>query len=140
MMDEYDSGLSSIIIVRTSLARRFSPRPHGSWRVQSTTLHQHGWQVRRRNVSSRSISHSICPTQIGTAMEPNEKVGASWWREMLTRREANGRIAKLSLTAVLLAAVGITEGCGSDDAEVERDALELQQKEGWNIGSTDKPL
>jgi hypothetical protein len=73
-------------------------------------------------------------------MEPNEKVGASWWREMLTRREANGRIAKLSLTAVLLAAVGINEGCGSDDDEVERDALELQQKEGWNVGSTDKPL
>ena len=73
--------------------------------------------------------------------EPTEK-GASWWQEMLTRREANSRIAKLGATALLIASAGITaEGCGGgDDEEVQRDALDLQQKEGWNVGSTDKPL
>lgn len=78
-------------------------------------------------------------------MNKKENVGASWWREMLTRREANGRIAKLGLSAMILATAGVGVGCGGGDEEedgvdVERDALELQQKEGWNIGATDRTL
>jgi hypothetical protein len=75
-----------------------------------------------------------------------EETGASWWREMLTRREANGRIMKLGITAALIASAGITVGgCGDSEeeeagADVERDALDLQKTEGWNIGSTDRTL
>ncbi|MDB5035250.1 MAG: hypothetical protein JWQ98_2491 [Chlorobi bacterium] len=71
-----------------------------------------------------------------------KNAGAPWWREMITRREAGGRIARIGATALLISTAGITiAGCGDkDDEEVQRDALDLQQKEGWNVGSTDKSL
>lgn len=66
---------------------------------------------------------------------------------MLTRREANKTIAKIGIASLAVAAgVGVV-GCGdgSEDAddgstEVQQDAIELQKKEGWNAGSTDKKL
>ncbi|HVZ39193.1 MAG TPA: hypothetical protein VHI13_07960 [Candidatus Kapabacteria bacterium] len=73
----------------------------------------------------------------------NETSGAPWWKEMLTRREANSLIVKFGLTAALLSSAGIVQGCGGDDdddEDVDRDALELQQKEGWNVGSTNHTL
>ncbi len=79
-------------------------------------------------------------------MKSNEKKGGtSWWQEMLTRREANGRIAKLGITAVLIASSGIVAGCGSDDEsddglDVDREALDLQKQEGWNVGSQETKL
>jgi hypothetical protein len=70
--------------------------------------------------------------------------GASWWREMLNRREANKRIAKLGATAALLATAGITVvGCGDDEEDgeiVEKDALETQKSMGWNAGATEQQL
>jgi len=75
--------------------------------------------------------------------DESNKKEPSWWQEMLTRREASGRIAKLGVTALLVASAGITvAGCGDsdDDAEVQQDALDLQKKEGWNVGSSDKSL
>lgn len=77
-------------------------------------------------------------------MKSNEQEGrSSWWQEMLTRREANSRIAKLGITAVLIASAGITAGCGDDGddgLDVDREALDLQQQEGWNVGSTSTNL
>jgi hypothetical protein len=72
--------------------------------------------------------------------EDNESVGATWWNEMLTRREANQRLAKLAAMAAIVSAAGISSsGCGSDDdAIVDRDAFDLQKKEGWNVGSDKK--
>lgn len=67
---------------------------------------------------------------------------APWWRRMITRREANAQLVRFGATAALLATAGIA-GCGESEEEgtdVERDALELQQKEGWNVGSTDRNL
>lgn len=65
---------------------------------------------------------------------------------MLSRRQANGLIAKIGL-ASLIAGTGALAGCGGDDAgleegetEKERDALDLQKEMGWNAGSTDAPL
>ncbi|MCS6988667.1 MAG: hypothetical protein NZM06_04045 [Chloroherpetonaceae bacterium] len=61
----------------------------------------------------------------------------SWWEEAITRREANLRLAKLGTLAALLSVSGITQGCDSDEGVVEEnDALELQKKEGWNVGAT----
>jgi hypothetical protein len=70
--------------------------------------------------------------------------GAPWWREVLSRRQANRRIAGIGVTAALLASAGITVvGCGSDDDDgdvKENDALELQKQKGWNAGADDAPL
>jgi hypothetical protein len=77
-------------------------------------------------------------------MDPNlNKIGAPWWQEMLSRRQANKRLAQIGALTALLSSANIITGCDSDDdedTEVERDAFDLQQKEGWNIGSTDKAL
>jgi hypothetical protein len=73
-------------------------------------------------------------------MEPEiKKTGAPWWHQMLTRRQANKELAKIGAITVLLSSAGITAGC-QEDEEVQRDTLELQQREGWNVGSTDKSL
>ncbi len=59
---------------------------------------------------------------------------------MLTRREMNTQLVS---TAALFGMAGIVSSCAEDDdddVDVEKNALELQQKEGWNVGSTDKTL
>ncbi len=79
-------------------------------------------------------------------MNTNEH-DAPWWQQMLTRREANKTIAKIGIASLAVAAgVGVV-GCGDDSedaddgsTEVQQDAIELQKKEGWNAGSTDKKL
>jgi len=79
-------------------------------------------------------------------MNTNEK-DAPWWQQMLSRREANKTIAKIGIASLALAAgVGVV-GCGDDSedlddgsTEIQQDALELQKKEGWNAGATDKQL
>lgn len=70
----------------------------------------------------------------------NEKeFAASWWKEMLTRRQANGLIAKIGLASLVVSAVSTT-GCGDDETDVERDALDLQKELGWNAGATETTL
>lgn len=80
-------------------------------------------------------------------MNKNEQEATpSWWKEMLTRREAGSRIAKLGVTAFLIASAGITAGCDADEemedegGETSRDAIELQKEQGWNVGSADRRL
>src|SRR5262245_47279130 len=47
----------------------------------------------------------------------------------------------LAWGAVLaMAGVTVYQLAGDSDSEISKDSLELQQKEGWNVGSTDKPL
>lgn len=71
-------------------------------------------------------------------LNPQEEQSKNWWDTMLTRREINQRI--VSATA-LMAMAGITSSCDDDDeVEAEKSTLELQQKDGWNIGSQDKQL
>jgi hypothetical protein len=64
--------------------------------------------------------------------------GARWWREMLTRREAGVRIGRMGALAALAASVGLPMGCAEE--AVERDTLELQKEEGWDVLSTDRSL
>jgi hypothetical protein len=61
--------------------------------------------------------------------------GGSWWNKMLSRR-------KLIRNAAIAGGIGVLVfACDdNDDNEVETNSLELQQKQGWNIGSTDKRL
>lgn len=61
-----------------------------------------------------------------------------WFDDMLTRREANRRVAATAMTA---ASVSWLAGCKSEsDAESEFDARELQEQQGWNVGFTDDGL
>jgi hypothetical protein len=53
------------------------------------------------------------------------------------------RVGKMGAFAGLAALVGINRlDCGDDTDEttVDKDSLELQKEQGWNFGSTDKPL
>lgn len=81
------------------------------------------------------------------SMKPEtESHGTDWWQKMLTRREANQRLAKISLAAAALATVGGLSSCGSDEETIEEtaesteDALALQKEEGWNVGMEDRRL
>ena len=67
---------------------------------------------------------------------------SKWFKEDLSRRSASKRIGKGVAWAAGLGLVGLTgyKLFSSDEPDIERDSLELQQKEGWNVGSTDKPL
>ncbi len=58
----------------------------------------------------------------------------SWWTRMLSRRTL------LRNTAIGVGIVGLVYACSNDDEEGETQALELQQQEGWNVGSTDRNL
>ncbi|MBK9706540.1 MAG: hypothetical protein IPO77_05950 [Acidobacteria bacterium] len=63
---------------------------------------------------------------------------AGWFNKQLTRRTVGKGLA---WTAVLGAAgVSIYKVSSDDDSEISADSLELQKKEGWNVGSTDKLL
>ncbi|PIO49140.1 MAG: hypothetical protein CMR00_00150 [[Chlorobium] sp. 445] len=73
--------------------------------------------------------------------EQHPEFGAEWWREMLSRRDANKRLVKLTALSAILSASGIFQGCDIDDEqEVSMDTTELQRQEGWNVGAPDKPL
>lgn len=61
----------------------------------------------------------------------------AWWTTMLTRRQMNTNIAALAATAGI---TGFLTSCDDDDVDSESDTLELQRKEGWNVGSQDKTL
>ena len=67
---------------------------------------------------------------------------AGWFKDDISRRHATKRLGKgLAWAAGLsIAGVSIYKLSGSDEAEVSQDSLDLQKKEGWNVGSTDRPL
>lgn len=70
-------------------------------------------------------------------MKKKEAIGADWWRDRITRRDANKRLGKAGALAALMSMVGLG-GCDSETV-VETDALDLQQAQGWNFG-TDRTL
>lgn len=61
----------------------------------------------------------------------------AWWNAMISRREAGQRLAALATGAAMLPYASILTGCGE---EVELDALELQQKQGWQVGADGENL
>ena len=66
----------------------------------------------------------------------------NWHEQSISRRTANKKIAKGVAWAAGLGIVGLGgyKLFSSDETDVERDSHELQEKEGWNVGSVDKQL
>jgi hypothetical protein len=89
-------------------------------------------QKRKRTETTSSASSSATT---------NNQV-TNWFQQDLTRRSATKRIGKGMAWAAGLGMVGLTgyQIFSSDDTEVSQDSLELQKKEGWNIGATDRKL
>jgi hypothetical protein len=71
------------------------------------------------------------------APNENEFTFPSWWQTMLTRRQMNANLLGL---AASVGVSGFFVSCDDDDIDSESDTLELQRKEGWNVGSQDKSL
>jgi hypothetical protein len=67
---------------------------------------------------------------------------AGWFKDEISRRRATKRLGKGLAWASALGIAGVTiyKLSGSGEAEVSKDSLELQKQEGWNVGSTDRPL
>jgi hypothetical protein len=67
---------------------------------------------------------------------------ANWFKKDISRRTASQRIGKgLAWGAVIgMAGVSFYKFALDDSDEVNFDSLELQRKEGWNVGSTEKNL
>ena len=67
---------------------------------------------------------------------------APWFKDEISRRAATRRVGKgLALASGLgIAGVAIYKFSAGSDEDVSLDSLELQRREGWNVGSTAKPL
>lgn len=80
-------------------------------------------------------------TSASDATQGNNQV-TNWFQKDVSRRSATKRIGKGMAWAAGLGLVGLTgyKLFSSDDAEVSQDSLDLQKKEGWNVGSTERPL
>ena len=57
----------------------------------------------------------------------------SWWKEMLTRRQASQRAAMVGVAIAGLGTAATSAGCNKDP-DIESDARELQEQHGWNVG------
>jgi hypothetical protein len=77
------------------------------------------------------------PQTMGGGAKVNAPM-AEWFKQSLSRRSVGKGLA---WTAALgMAGVTVAKLAGSSDPEVNLDSLELQKREGWNVGSTDKTL
>jgi hypothetical protein len=61
-----------------------------------------------------------------------------WFTNHISRRSVGKGLAWGAVLA--MAGVTVYQLAGDSDSEVSADSLDLQKKEGWNVGSTDKPL
>jgi hypothetical protein len=94
--------------------------------------------AKKRNNKDRS-SHHQRPTPSGSSMKYSSQSNSpNWFSEHLSRR----KLGKGLMWTAALSAAGLTlyKISGKDDPEISLDSLELQRKEGWNVGSTDKSL
>lgn len=62
----------------------------------------------------------------------------SWFTNHISRRSVGKGLAWGAVLA--MAGVTVYQLAGDSDSEVSADSLDLQKKEGWNVGSTDKSL
>src|SRR5438552_12512902 len=67
---------------------------------------------------------------------------AGWFTDHISRRSASRRIGKGVAWASVLSMAGLTlyKVSSSSDPEVSLDSLELQKKEGWDVGSAGSQL
>ena len=75
--------------------------------------------------------------------QKEEETGSEWWNESMDRRSSMKTLAYVG-GGVLVGSIVIASIFGddddSDDVETQQDSKSLQQKEGWNVGATDKQL
>src|SRR5262245_52651997 len=80
------------------------------------------------------------PAQSGSSMNYSSQNNSpsGWFAKHLSRRQLGKGLA---WTAVLgMAGLTLYKIGGDDEPEIAEDSLDLQKKEGWNVGSTEKPL
>src|SRR4026208_1749885 len=67
---------------------------------------------------------------------------AGWFKKEVSRRTASQRLGKglAWASAFGMAGVSLYKFAVDDEDEISYDSLELQRKEGWDVGSTNKPL
>lgn len=89
--------------------------------------------------------HKINPVRRSTFGQPSSnKPGApdgqmtEWFTRHISRRSVGKGLAWGAVLA--MAGVTVYQLADDDDSEVSEDSLDLQKKQGWNIGSTDKTL
>lgn len=61
-----------------------------------------------------------------------------WFTKHISRRSVGKGLAWTA--ALAMAGITVYQLSGDDDPEIPYDSLELQKKEGWNVGSTERPL
>lgn len=76
----------------------------------------------------------------GASPEGNQLAG--WFKKDISRRTASQRLGKGLAWASGLGIAGLSlyKVASNDDDEISYDSLELQRKEGWNVGSVDKQV
>jgi hypothetical protein len=98
----------------------------------SETQHPAWWKamLERTSASKNGASEN------GDSRSGDSKSGDS--KSGMTRREATAHLASLAAMAGVTLGVGVTlTSCGNDDVETESDTLEVQKKQGWNVGHDD---
>lgn len=95
--------------------------------------------ARKRRQRQRERERNI--TNVGQSGRSGGEI-AGWFRDEISRRTASQRLGKgLAWASALgMAGVSIFKFASDSGDEISFDSLELQRKEGWNIGSTEKRL
>jgi len=85
----------------------------------------------------RSTFGQTTPGEASAPGGPGEKM-AGWFTNHISRRSLGKGLAWGAVLA--MAGVTVYQLASDDDTEVSQDSLDLQKKQGWNVGSTDKLL
>jgi hypothetical protein len=90
----------------------------------------------KNNLKDIKRSSFSRPTPSGTKKPGGQMT--EWFTNHISRRSLGKGLAWSAVLA--MAGVTVYQLAGSGDQEVDSDSLDLQKKEGWNVGSTDKFL
>ena len=90
----------------------------------------------KNNLKDIKRSSFSRPTPSGTNKPGGQMT--EWFTNHISRRSLGKGLAWGAVLA--MAGVTVYQLASSDDKEVDSDSLDLQKKEGWNVGSTDKFL
>ncbi|MEK7834336.1 MAG: hypothetical protein AAB401_24830, partial [Acidobacteriota bacterium] len=89
--------------------------------------------------NTKNKSNKAESVQSGPSVKSSlQRQTPNWFEKHLSRRQMGKGLA---WTAALgMAGLGLYKLAGDDEPEVAEESLELQKKEGWNVGSSDKAL